>query len=120
MVSPVRIRVPPLLNYLQNIAKTDSVRERRESSGNSRLRERPRYGLHGGVLHFVRGVRVDGEGHPDVGVAQHSLGGRGVDVSRGERGGEGVPETVEDEPFAREARPLQERAELAAVEVARV
>jgi hypothetical protein len=68
-------------------------------------------------LHPVRGVRVNGEGHPDIGVPQHLLSRRGVDAIGGKRGGEGVPQTVEGEPFARKTRSLQERLKVAAVEV---
>ena len=54
-------------------------------------------------MHLVRGVGVDGEGHPDIGVPQHLLSSRGVDAIGGERGGEAVrsPETTTTLGFAR-------------------
>ena len=71
-------------------------------------------------MHNVCGVGVDSEGHTNIGVTQHLLGGRGVDAFIRERGGEGVPEAVEGELLVCEARSLQERLKPAAVEVPRV
>jgi hypothetical protein len=79
MVSPVRIRVPPLLKVLQNAGK-------RKGPGsiawglcqqyvNSPSRKRFFQRSCGGVLHTVCGVGVDGQGHPDIGVPEHLLGG---------------------------------------------
>jgi hypothetical protein len=73
MVSPVRIRVPTLLKVLQIAEKDRALAVFPEalvkgvSTAGSRkdLFQRGR----GGVLHTVCGVRVDGEGHPDIGVA---------------------------------------------------
>ncbi len=60
---------------------------------------------------------VDGEGHPDIGVAQHLLGGRGMNAFLSERGGERVPQGVNRESLIRKVGSLQERLELTAVEV---
>jgi hypothetical protein len=79
MVSPVRIRVPPLLKVLQ-IAEKERILavfpepfDKGVSTAGSRkdLFQRGR----GGVLHTVRGVGVDGEGHPDFGVPLYLLSG---------------------------------------------
>ena len=72
MVSPVRIRVPPLKKVLQIAEKERSLAVfpgafvKGVSTAGSRkdLFQRGR----GGVLHSVRGVGVDGEGQPDIGV----------------------------------------------------
>ena len=72
MVSPVRIRVPPRLKVLQIVEKQGVLAVSTElfvkgvsTAGSGR-------GLFqrgcGGVSHTVRGVGVDGEGHPDVGM----------------------------------------------------
>ena len=79
MVSPVRIRVPPLIKVLQIAEKESALAVllrlsfRGVSTAESRkdLFQRGR----GGVLHTVRGVSVVGEGHPDIGVPWYLLSG---------------------------------------------
>ena len=49
---------------------------------NSPLGKRPRDGLYDTILHVIRDVGIDRQGHPNVFVSQHLLGGRGVDAAR--------------------------------------
>jgi hypothetical protein len=72
MVSPVRIRVPPLLKVLQIAGKHGALAMSPEPFVNDLSTAGSRKGLfYGGcrgVLHAFCGVGVDGEGHPVMGV----------------------------------------------------
>jgi hypothetical protein len=72
MVSPIRIRVPPLKKALQNAEKERALAVllrlffRGVSTAGSRNGHC--YGGCRGVLHAFCGAGVEGEGHPDIGV----------------------------------------------------
>jgi hypothetical protein len=72
MVSPVRIRVPPLKKYLQIAEKERAPAVLPESfdKGVSTAGSKKGFFWCGcrGVLHAFCGVGVDGEGHPVTGV----------------------------------------------------
>jgi hypothetical protein len=73
MVSPGRIRVPPLEKVLQIVENERALAVFPEASVKGVSTAGSRKDLfqrgRGGVLHTVRSVGVDGEGHPDVGVS---------------------------------------------------
>ena len=73
MVSPVRIRVPPLLKVLQIAEKYRDLTELPEpfDKGVSTAGSRNGHfkGGYLGVLHALCGAGVDGEGHPVIGVS---------------------------------------------------
>jgi len=72
MVSPVRIRVPPLLKVLQIAEKQGALAESPEPFVNGVSTAGSRKGLfkrgRGSVLHAFCGVGADGKSHPDIGV----------------------------------------------------
>jgi hypothetical protein len=70
MVSPVRIRVPPLEKALQIAEKyrdsTELPKPSDEDVSTAGSRKGLSYGGCHGVLHAFFGAGVDGEGHPDI------------------------------------------------------
>jgi hypothetical protein len=69
MVSPVRIRVPPLKKVLQIVEKGRPSAASPELCVNSPLRKRPFLRVCWGILRTVCGVRVHGEGLPGIGMS---------------------------------------------------
>jgi hypothetical protein len=72
MVSPVRIRVPPLTKVLQMAEKQGVLAVSPEPFVNGVSTAGSRKGLFkrscGGELHAFCGAGVDGKSHPDIGV----------------------------------------------------